>query len=472
MIRSLFGSAIACLVLSVGLFSAHAQDVQVPFDTEGTLYTIDADLRDRLDLFPEVEGFQQATLYRVDTNDYELVLLYRSEGNDRRERRSLTSAEVTALRERVARRLQATGVTPNLDQSGRNDLLVATTTLGITEGGLLAAVLADDDFGDDGSLAASLPLLGGATGFFVPLLSTRNSRVSESAAALAGYGGPQGYAHATQLVLLGIGDDGEIDGRAVAALLAIGGAVESRIGYVIGNRPSWTPGMGETVAYTGAFGNGVGLGVAGLLVGGDDGFDNTDAVRIFSGLSLAGSVAGMYVGHRLSRGGRYTEGDARIYGTAGLLGTQVAGSILVAGNVEGGRSIAGTLLTGAVGGLGAGHLLARSLDFSKHEANISFLGTYAGSLFGSALAEWSDTDFETGFLLSSLGSALGFGLSLAIFSDDAKRRARSSSDTMQLHIRPTLPRLTLPSPMLGQASGGHRFTPSSLRPGLNLRLTF
>lgn len=56
------------------------QDVQVPVDRDSTVYTIDPALRDALGLFPEVDGFQGAELYRRPEETYELVVRYRANG--------------------------------------------------------------------------------------------------------------------------------------------------------------------------------------------------------------------------------------------------------------------------------------------------------------------------------------------------------------------------------------------------------
>jgi hypothetical protein len=64
-------------------------------------------------------------------------------------------------------------------QEGRNDFIAATTILGLVEGGLLARALGAED-----EEAAVLPLLGGTAGFFIPLLVTRNARVTDAEASM------------------------------------------------------------------------------------------------------------------------------------------------------------------------------------------------------------------------------------------------------------------------------------------------
>mgnify|MGYP006434641609 CR=1 FL=1 len=442
-----------------------AQEVQVPLDPDSTLYTIDADLQQSLNLFSDVSGFQEAVLYQQADGTFELVIQYRENGQTLRTRRALSADEVAALRQRIARQIDATGTRVNVNQEGRADLLTATTLLGIAQGGLLAGAVADE--GD--ALIATLPLLGGGLGFFVPLVASRNATVTEGAAALAGYGGLQGYAHAVELVGLVGGTDA--DGRFTSGFAAVLGATESVVGYRLGHRRGWSGGTAEMIAYTGSLGNLIGLGTGLLVVGSDDdvegAFDADARTRVISGLSLLGSLGGMWAGHRLAHAERYTEGDARIYLNAGLLGTQLGGSMLAATDApsESPRFVAATLIASTVGGLAAGTRLLQNRDFDKSDGNIITLGTYAGSLMGSAIAAAGGTDEGGGFLLSTVGAAVGFGVSVSFFADDAERRASSATSTLDLDVRPSVhtPRRL----NAGSSSWTH-----ALRPGLTLRASF
>jgi hypothetical protein len=446
-----------------------AQETQVPLDPDSTLYTLDADLRQELGLFPEVDGFRRATLYRVSGDAYELVIEYREGGRTLRERRALTTEDVAALRRRVAERMQASGTRVGLDQEGRYDLLTATTFLGLAEAGLLVGASGTDD----ASAATTATLLGGAAGFFVPLLATRRAKVTEAAATLTGYGGVQGYLHAVELdVLFG----GEADGRTVAGLAALLGAAEGTAGYVVGNRSGWSPGTGEMIAYNGLFGNGVGYSAGLLAVGGDfddAGVDNDRArASTAAGLALLGSVGGAYAGHRLARTG-YTAGDARIYANAGVAGTQLAGSILATADEVSPRAAAATTLSGFLAGATAGHLAVRDRDYTTTEGNLTVLGSFAGSLLGLAVTAGADSEDGTPQLLaSSVGSLLGLGITAGVFAEDARRRAASeeSAVNLQLQLTPKQlpPKRAAPAPQApGSASRAERAVPR-----LTLRATF
>lgn len=403
-----------------------AQDVQVPFDRDSTLYEVDADLRRQLDLFPDVTGYQGAELYRVDDATYELVIRFRVDGRRRRERRSLTAAEVQALRDRIGQ-VRSARAAPSPAEDGRYGLIAATTFHGLVEGSLVAGAV-----GAEGERILTLPLLGGAVGFFGPLLATRQARVTEGEADMAFYGGLQGYLHATQLAGLVGGED--LDGQLVAGGMALGGAVEGVVAHRIARTRNWTGGHAEMVSFTGLGGNLVGLGLSAALIG----EDGDDAPRLVSGLSLLGSVAGGYLGHRMGRTGRYTEGDARVYLQSALQGVNLMGSFLSLRD-EGAVRPTALLLTGsAVGGAMVGRRLVRDRAFTGTESLLIGLGSVAGSLAGLALTLEVD-DGSSRAIAQGIGSAAGFGMTYAVLADDARRRdAPTSALDLRLRVQPAL----------------------------------
>jgi hypothetical protein len=420
--------------------SAAAQDVQVPFDRDGTLYSVGPDLRRQLDLFPEVAGFQGAELYRIEGGAYELVVRYRANGRVRRERRPLTEADVQALRTRIARGRSARGEAEGLED-GRYGLLASTSFHGLTQGGLLAGALGAED-----EAALTLPLMGGAIGFFGPLLATRNARVTEGEADMAFYGGVQGYVHAVQLAGLAGGD--QIGGRGVAGFAALAGAVEGTVAYRIARTRNWRGGHAEMVSFNGLGGNLVGLGLSAVIVG----EGGEDVPRLLAGTSLLGSVAGAYLGHRMGRTDRYTEGDARVYLQSAAQGVNLMGSFLTLQD-DGAVRPAALLLTGsAVGGALLGRRLVRNRDFTGTQSLLLGLGSVTGSLAGLALTLEAD-GASSRTIAQGIGSAAGFGITYAILEDDARQQASTATSDLDLDVRmgPALSGTPRPSTMGAEA---------------------
>ena len=456
-----FAVVMVVLVLAVGgMPRAAAQEVQVPLDPDSTVYTIDADLEQQLGLFPDVDGFQEAQLFRLSARTYELVILYRQQGETLRRRRTLSASEVADLRQQVGKQFKATGATVGVEQPGRNELLTWTTILGLAEGGLLIGAVAPEN---PSSALAGIPLLTGAAGFFGPLFATRDRPVTEASGTLTGFGGLQGYAHAVQLVGLLGGDDA--DGQATAGLAVVTGAAEATAGYVLGARRGWSPGMAEMIAYNGVFGHLVGLGTGITLVGDDNLDEDAGRTRAVAGTSLLGSLAGMYVGHRLGRTESYTRGDARLYGLSGLLATQLAISALVVADADDARAVAGTLTGSGLAGLGVGAALVQGRDFSTYGANLITLGNYAGSLLGAGLATVANGGGDAVTVAQALGAVAGFGITYNIFSDAAQRSASATPRTdLRLHLTPTLHTTA--------SRAGHHGLSGRIRPGFTLRASF
>jgi len=447
---------------------AVAQDVQVPLDRDGTLYVIGADLQSELGLFPFVSGFQEARLYRAEgqpaEGQYDLVIRYREDGKALRERRMLSHAEVEDLRMRISKgRASVEPASPGAPseeplgtdtgrlQEGRYGLVAATTFHGLAEGGLLAGA-----FNAEGSGATTLTLLGGTAGFFVPLLATRNATVTEAEADMAFYGGLQGYAHATQIAGLLSGEDPP--GRGTAAFMAAGGALEGTLGYQVARRGNWSAGHAEMVVANGIGGNFIGLGIGGAVVGEE--LEADEAPRIVAGSSLLGSVAGAYLGHRMGRTGRYTEGDARIYAQSAFQGANLAGSLLLPGSDVGPRAAALLLSGSAVGGAVLGRSLTGGRDFTGTEGSLVALGSVAGSLLGIAVTAGGD-DAEAAAAAQAVGSAAGFGITYAVLEGDKQGRVegkasggKASSLDVDLSAGPTLaPRVLDPAGAQHSGSG-------------------
>jgi len=420
--------------------AASAQEQQVALDQDGAVFVIDRDLRDRLNLFQDVSGFQEASLFEVDGESFELVIQYRRNDRTLRERRTLSAEDVDNLRTWVTRRIRETRTVVDLNQEGRYGFLAATTYLSSIEGALIGDALGASDDG-----VATMSLIGGAVGFFAPLIATRNATVTEGEADMTFYGGVQGFVHGLQLYGLIEGDGDDLDeGRALSGLSAALGAGESILYYSIARRNAWTGGHAEMTSFTGLSGNLIGLGLTAGF-GGED-----PNVPTASSLSLAGSFVGGYLGHRMGRTDQYTQGDARIYLLSGLQAANLSGSLAAANDAGDGRGVALAVTGAGTAGLLLGRLLVRDRDFSKSQGNITILGAFAGSLLGGGFAEAADAENDTIALLQAAGSLVGSGITYGLFAADARRQAHrqtgdeKASVDLDLEISPTAARIPMP----------------------------
>jgi len=422
-----FPGALGVLVLLAGgLLPTMAQDTQLPVDRDRSVYAIDPALRNAAGLFPDVEGFESAVLYRTEKGAYELVVHYHEDGRTRRERRTLSAEGVRELRAEVSDGLTALQEPSSVTQEGRYGLLAATTFHGLVEGGLLAGAT-----GAEGGSVTTTVFAGGTLGFFGPLLATRTARVTKAEADLTFYGGLQGYAHAVQAVGLLAGEDP--DGRATAGLAALLGAAEGTAGYLTARRNDWTDGHGEMVAFTGAAGNLIGLGVGTAIVGEVDG--RSGARRAVSGVALLGSVAGGYLGHRQGRTDRYTEGDAQIYLQTAVQGTNLAGSLLSVTDSD--LATRALLVSGAATASGLlGRQLVRGRNFTGTQSGLVALGSVGGSLLGLALTSEAGSK-DVVAVTQAMGSAVGFGVTYGVLEGEARGQPSPGRAALDVRVRVT-----------------------------------
>ncbi len=107
------------LILTLGSSTALAQEIQRPFDETGSIQTIDRALEEKLQLFPDYEGFREARLYEVSRTEYVLEIIYRPNNDVLRDQQTLALAEVRDLRARVTKRYNEEMERPELNQTGR-----------------------------------------------------------------------------------------------------------------------------------------------------------------------------------------------------------------------------------------------------------------------------------------------------------------------------------------------------------------
>ena len=386
-------------------------------------------------------------------------------------------------------------VRPAYERGDAQLRLISTTgTLGATQGVLIATGIVDpfdstwvvDEY--IGSLFGGM-LIGGAVGTIVPLIATQNVTVRRDAATLTAYGGVQGYAHASELILMIGGEDG-VPLESGTLLIAGGGAVEATAGYIIGQRWNAYAAASELLAVTGAAGHLIGYGATrGLGAPRVDPATNGDE-RLYAGGALTGSLLGMWAGYRLGQTGEYTTGDARLYALSGLIGAGLGLSTSQLSRDATARRNVAVAASGAAIGLSTGAIIGQAYDFTPSEGNIIVsAGFLTGSLLGAmgqAAFEGDDGDENSAanLLVTSLGTAIGAGVTIAFLGSDARERkqdrqnaagqpvggqnagqhtgAASSAVRLDVNVSPYVPSGPMPS----------NASQSGLRPALNLKLQF
>ncbi len=388
---------------------------------------IDAGLRSRLGLFPEVQGFRVARLLLRADGSTVLELESIREGRIERERRILSAVELENLRSDLASRLELAGSVDPGSQEGRGGLVLGQTLLGLGYHGWAVPVILDVNSGQ--AAVASYLLTAGAT-FLVPYRLTRNRGVLEVHRDLAWYGGTRGIGAGLMLGDMIVDRDSSDRGRVMIAgglLLGWGGSFG---GFAGADR--WLPSDGSASLWAALGDLGFAAGAASAYVAGP--YASRTVTEVINpgtpeeftteesrtrnrplghAMTLAGGAAGLAAGKMLDGRIPMTEGTVTVLRSAGILGAQTGFTLGRAISDEGRVVMAGGL-AGALGGTALGAPFLRERHFTNGEGLLIAAGHLGGGAFAAGVTylilEEIDEHPVIYLATSTLGSALGSGL--------------------------------------------------------------
>jgi len=426
--------ALAALLLPHDTLRAQQveREFQVALDAERGVLEIDVRLRSDLGLFPEIQNFLAARLFRNVAGEHVLEISFLDQGTLAHERRPLTATALDALRRDVADRLAAQGRARIVDRSGRAGFVLGQTAVGLGYHGWAVPVMLDLDSGR-GVVAAYL-LTSGAS-FLVPWMVTANTSVSDAQRDAAFWGATRGIPYG-----LIVGDmvrperrvqdpDGyyyESDDDALRTRLAFGSAVSvlgSVLGYQAAGLADHDPGtvalwsVAGDFGLAGAFGTSYALG----LYEGEECYrdvcyrDDFQSTRAGHAVTLGLGLASLYGAKLWGERERYTVGDARALRSFGLLGAQallpLAVELFDDEEGDGGRGVAGSAVLGGVGALYLGNRVLRNRSLSGGDGLLVLTGHLAGGLVAAGvtylLDSGEDADPSVYLATTAAGSAIG-----------------------------------------------------------------
>jgi hypothetical protein len=440
---------LAILLLAPALDAQQVREVQVALDPERGVTEVGPDLRRELGLFPGVDGFQSARLFRQDDGTLILEISRVEAGTLVRERQRLGDEQIAAFRADLATRFAAQGRTRAVDRAGRSGLVLAETILGV---GLYGwAVPMGFDVDSDRGAVASYLLTAGLS-FYLPYRITRDASVSIAERNAAIWGGTRGIIHGLMLAEVINGplepftpqdpfdpdepyEDPSDRHDRVRALSVLGMSVlETVLAYQTVN--AWGTDEGA-VGFWGAAGDfgipfGYGLAyLAGL-------FDEDRMVCEFDvcysedrwsrgahASALAVALASPILAHYSGEGVRYTIGDARALRSFGLLGAQAALVPAWAAfqaeeeDDEPDKPTIAALLAGSAAGLWLGNRVLAERSLSGGEGALVLAGHVAGGLGAlgvTYLLAGEDADPLVYITTSAVGSIAGSLLTLRAVS--------------------------------------------------------
>lgn len=409
---------------------AHAQvETQIPFDESGKIVTLTYSQNKKIELFDRPETFVEARLFRRSDSAFVLEILRKDGTVTNRERKEIGSSELRAIRVRVGTYLELYGdaaflglretedepvlSSGGLDQSGRSALLWGSTLWSLFYYGTATTIALGivDEEGGSAPTTAAVYLITGGLGYLAPALLTKNAPVSDGAASLALGGMFQGAIHGWLLAgLIGGEDASDRLGFGLSILTGIG---ESVAGYAIGTNTNIEEGKASVINTTEFYGMATGGLLALTILG--EGLDGDGALRLSSGMAIAGAVGGIFVGNALGNAQHFSSTDASVYAISGLLGLTLPISVIgaIAPEEIDVRLATGLTVVGTVGGLLLGNELVKGLDFRGADGTGLVLGTLAGGLIGVGVGLLTD-DPQVTSITTWTGAALGFGLGLVM----------------------------------------------------------
>lgn len=434
---------ICTIAFCLGALGVRAQDVQVSFDQEGTVYSISQSLNNQFGIITGFDGFIEARLFRSGTDTtYTLEVVTERNGQRSRTTRTLTLRDVQALRERVSSiRAEAAPTIPasvpvaGLDQNGRTSLLWGSTLWSLFYYGTATSIALDLN-------NPSVPiLLAGGLGYLVPALITSDLPVTDGAASLALGGMFQGTIHGWALAAA-IGGQSLFNSdtpRLGFGLSVLTGVTESIAGYLVATNTNMSEGRAGVINTTSFYGM-----LSGVLLTAAV-FDQVDpssdvAARTLGGMALAGAAAGIVAGDAIADAQHFSPGDATIYGITGLLGAGLPVVVMAAIQPDNFSGTATSLLClgGTVGGLWVGTALTKGYDYPASDGTVSIISLLGGGAIGLGLSQALDVAPESVALMSYAGALGGFCVSLALAKPQTPTQSTSWLD-LDVDVNPMGP---------------------------------
>ncbi len=403
-------------ILSLALFfvlvrgNAAAQEVQVPFDSAGTIQVINQDLEKKLDLFPSYANFLEARLYREPDTSYIIEITSFENGQLVKDRLPKSASAVRSLREDVDARLGPQASTVKLNQVSRSKFVLWETLFSIF--GYGPAIISSVAW-NNGAIGSGVELIIGGSGYLLSSLLTENAAMTDGDASLALGGAFLGAAHGALLDdFLSKGNPG----REMGAFTSLISVTETGIGYAIASKNNMTEGTADVIRYGGLFGIWDGAGLA-LII------NNSPSPSLWTGLSLAGSAAGLAAGAIMANEDPYSRGNASAVLSGGVFGPVIPlviyGSTISYNTSKApttGLALAG--VAGNIGGVALASSLMHNRNLSTAEGTAVILGTSAGFLIGLGVGIilTSNSRFDNfPWALSlpiAIGTAAGFGITV------------------------------------------------------------
>jgi len=399
--------------------------------TEG-VFEISPELRGRLNLFPEIQGFRVARLFLRADGAAILEIEFVQGGVLQRERRLLSPEALRTFRETLEGQLRDPATRFVATREGRVGLVLSHTLLGLGFHGWAIPMALDIS---SGQAIVGTYLLTAGTSFYLPYRLTQDRSVTDVHRSLSVYGGTRGIVSG-----LFIGDllnsesagSGERNRFGAAVITSAAGGLG---GFMAMDR--WAPNMGDAQLMQASADAGILSGAAIAYLSGPyktrtitfqgEGYSWTEERRrnrrAGHAITLAGQGAGLATGIWLANRRDYSDGDVSVLRSFGVLGAQTGSALArVAGGDDGEPIVAGALAGGLLSAVLADQWMgARNLGTG--EGLLVNAGHVAGAATALGLTYLFTSDMDDrGALYMSTAAAggwIGAGLVLRAVSGNS-----------------------------------------------------
>lgn len=398
------------LLLFLFHFNANAQNDAIQLC--GKLEVIDTKLAKKLPLFADYEDFQQAMVFKNGDNEYLMEIIYKSDDKFYVDRKTLSQSELDLL----CKDIEGTGlniVSSDINQNGRQELLVSSTISGL--GFYAWSSFLALNIENERPRVATYMLVGGSS-FFVPFFLTKDKEVTKPMARAYSIGTGTGIGHGFLIKnLIDVNDetyDWQEANRRLAIPMVLGLAESITLTKLV-QKHDLSIGNVGMIATGSVWGAGYGAATAAITL--KETTEYPKDINRVTTLSLLGSGAGMYAGHKIfQKMPTMTNGDVIVtnaYGVIGALYAATASDLAFEEyDVNEIKIMLGSMSLLSAGGMAYG--LHRTKDYNYSTAEGSFIGLseIAGGLLGIGVGYLVSNDgleSETALVSASIGATTG-----------------------------------------------------------------
>lgn len=408
------------------------QEVLLP--TVGVL-EITPDLRGRLGLFPEIQGFRSARLFLRGDGSPVLEIEFVQGGVLQRERRFLSAAELNALRGELGARMEDPSARMVATREGRGGLVLTHTLMGLGFYGWAVPLALDVSSGQ--AVLGSYLLTAGAS-FYLPYSLTQDRTVTQVHRSASLYGGSRGIISGLFLGDLMNSNNTRFPERARFGTAVMTGALGGAAGFMAIDPALHS--MGDAQLWQAAGDAGILSGAAVAYLAGPygreyvtfqgEGFswqeERRKNRRAGHAITLAGQGLGLFAGTRFAARRDYTAGDVSVLRSVAVLGAQTGSALVrIAGGDEGEPTVAGALAGGLLGIYGSDRFFGE-LGLGTGEELLVNAGHIAGAASALGITYLLTSELEDRNALymttAEVGGWIGAGIVLRAVSGDTRLR--------------------------------------------------